>query len=39
MAKLCMYLINGTYVLLNIDMWTRTCTVAKKELDVVETWI
>lgn len=39
MAKLCIYLINGMYVLLNIDMWKRTCTVAKKDFDIVETWI
>lgn len=38
MAKWCIYLINGMFVLLNVDMWKRTCTVAK-DFDIVETWI
>lgn len=39
MAKLCVYLINRMYVLLDIDLWKHNCVVAKKDFDIVKTWV
>lgn len=39
MAKLCVCLINRMYVLLDIDTWKHNCVVAKKDFDIVKTWV